>query len=151
MKARKFLASFAALFIAAFVLTGAACQKVEKANPIAAGCKEDLANNLAVCGYATYGTFVIFEELAASVAKEPSVSASVRQGIIKADEVAKPVVDNLYASLKIYEDVRTQVAAGESTTDKLDVAAANLNRWITEAAPLVANLVNVVNDAKRGK
>jgi len=150
MTPTKFFAPLAVLLIAAFALTGAACNRIQEANPVAAACK-DLSEHLAVCGYATYGTFVIFEELGATAAKEPGVAQGVRSAIIRADEVAKPVADNLYDALRMYEKVRAELAAGTSTTEMLEVATMNLNRWITEAAPLVANLVKAVNNAKGGK
>ena len=150
MSVRKFLAPLAVLFLASFALMGAACNRVQEANPVGAACK-DLSENLAVCGYATYGTFVIFEELGAKTAKEAGVSQTVREAIIDADEVAKPVADSLYNALQLYETARAELAAGRTSEEKFAIATANLNRWITEAAPLVADLVKAVNSARGSK
>lgn len=150
MKAKRLLAPFVVLFVGVFALNGAACQRIERANPVAAAC-EDLRKNLALCGYATYGTFVIFEELGVKTAADPGIPAGVREAIVRADEAAKPVADNLYDSLRLYEQIRSEIAAGTSSSDKLEIATSSLNRWITEAAPLVANLVKAVNDARGAK
>jgi hypothetical protein len=147
---KRLLAPFAVVLVGVFALSGAACQRVDRANPVGSACK-DLSENLAVCGYATYAMFVIFQELGARAAKERGVSPAVRDAIIRADAAAKPVADNLYHALQLYESVRAELQAGKSTQEKLDVATVNLNRWITEAAPLVAGLVQAVNGSKGAK
>jgi hypothetical protein len=152
MKAKRLWAPLVVLLLGAFVLMGAACQKLEKQNPLAVAC-DDMSKpeNVQLCGYANYGTFVIFEEQAAKIAQDPALSEAARQAIVKADEVAKPVADNLYSALLQYEAVRGEIAAGRSTEDRLTVAVTNLNRWVTEAAPLITNLVNAVNTARGAK
>jgi hypothetical protein len=120
------------------------------ANPIGPACRSP-ADNLQLCAYANYGTFVVMEELALKVAEDPALSNDIRQAIIKADERAKPVADSLYGAIRQYERIRIEVAQGKTPEEKLLTAAANLNRWVTEAAPLVQQLVEAVNSAgKKG-
>jgi hypothetical protein len=132
-------------------LMGASCSRVENnaANAISPACKEIKAN-LATCAFATYGTFVVLQELAVKVAKDPGVGETARQSIVRAEAAAKPVADSLYSSLQEYERIRIEVQAGKSTEEKLLVAAANLNRWVTQAAPLIRGLVNAVSNASKG-
>lgn len=146
---RVYLAGFIAV---ALFLQGAACQRISDnpANPLAPAC-EDVAKNLQVCAYANYATFVVIEELALKVAEDPALPSGARQRIIAADERAKPVADSLYASLREYERIRLEVAQGKTPAEKLVVVTASLNRWVTEAAPLVRALVESVNDAATAK
>lgn len=131
-------------------LMGASCGKVadDRANAISPACK-DVATTLEVCAYANYGTFVVVEEFANSVAQDPALPDRMRQRIIRADEVAKPVADSLYGALREYTKIRAEVQAGKSTEEKLLIATANLNKWVTQAAPLIRGLVDAVNDATK--
>lgn len=145
---RNILATVAAALFACAVTMGASCSQVQEANPISAACK-DISDNLAVCAYATYGTFVIFEEQAVKVTADPALPLRARAAIVTADQIAKPVVDSLYEALLLYQAANAEIAAGNGAEAKLLIATGNLNRWVTEAAPLVANLVNAVTE--RGK
>jgi hypothetical protein len=135
----------------ALSLMGASCSQVSdnSANAISPACKE-MKETLAVCAFANYGTFVVIQELAVAVARDTSLPDSARQRIIRAEAAAKPVADSLYASLREYERIRIEVQAGKSPEQKLLTAAANLNRWVTEAAPLIRALVSAVSDASKG-
>lgn len=146
----KSLKLIVALVAVSLVLMGASCSKVEndRANAISPACKE-IKTTLEVCAYANYGTFVVVEELAASIAKDPSLPKSARDRIIAADQVAKPVADSLYSALREYTKIRAEVSAGTTTEEKLIVATANLNRWVTQAAPLIRALVDAVNTATK--
>lgn len=140
------------IFVAAcsMSLMGASCTRVadNSANAISPAC-ENARQTLEVCAAATYGTFVVFEEFARSVAEDPALPNSTRQLIIKADERAKPVADSLLEALRQYQRIRAEVAVGKTPEEKLLVATSNLNRWITEAAPLIRNLIGVVNDGTK--
>lgn len=112
------------------------------ANPVA------VAETPAQKGYALYGSFVIFEEQAVKVASDPMLPDNIRQAIIRADEAAKPAADKLQEALAQFESIRLELAAGTSTEEQLAIAAANLNRWVTEAAPLINSLIAAVAGAK---
>src|SRR5919112_2260299 len=144
--------SLATMLAIGLCLQGAACQRVgdNPANPIGAACN-DVSANLQECAYATYATFVVIEELALKVAQDQVVPDAARQRIVRADERAKPVADSLYDALRQYERIRVEVSQGKSNAEKLLTVTANLNKWVTEAAPLVRALVDAVNDAAKGK
>jgi len=147
---RKVLLTLTVTLVACISTMGAACDKLKDVNPITPACK-NVAETLAVCGYATYGSFTIFEEQGLKIAADPALPQSARDAIIAADEVAKPVADSLYDALLQYESISAEVAAGVTTQDKLVIATANLNQWVTEAAPLIRNLVTAVTSARGSK
>jgi hypothetical protein len=148
---RKFLLMTVACSLAVSLLGGAACARktVADANPIAAGCEGVNVKNesAAVCGYAIYGTFVIAEETAAKVATDVGEGAT-RNAIIAADEKAKPIADKLSDALAQYETIRGEVAAGRSTEEKLGIALVNVNRYINDTRPLVADLLKAIARAR---
>lgn len=97
--------------------------------------------------YAIYGTFVIIEEQGAHLVQDPAVPQGVKSAIRSADAAASPLFDTgLDLALQI-ESIRQDVAAGKTTEDKLLIASANLDRWITEAVPKLAALAAAVRGA----
>lgn len=144
---KRYVGMCAALLATVIGLSGASCSRIQETNAISPACSSK--ESLEVCASAVYGTFVIFEEFGRSVAEDPKLPNGARQAIIRADEVAKPVADSLLGAFNEYRMIRAQLAVGKTTEEKLLVATSNLNRWITEAAPLIRNLVNAVNDATK--
>lgn len=141
-----------AIFVAACIvsLTGASCSRVNNAstNAISPACANP-KETIDVCAAAIYGTFSVFEELGLAVAKDPGTPNGARQAIIKADERVKPVADSLLEALRQYQKISAEVAVGKTPEDKLLIATSNLNRWITDAAPLVRSLIGAVNDGSK--
>lgn len=132
------LQSLGWMLLAMVMLSGAMCQGV---NPVAeAETNEQRA-------YAAYGTFVIFQEKAVDLVNLPSISDSVKLRIIQAEELAKPVADDLLDAINEVEDIREQLAAGETTADRVLIASNNLNNWINRLLPLVNNLIREVKGA----
>ena len=99
--------------------------------------------------FATYGSFVVFEEQAAKLAAAPDLPLGVRAALSKADAAAKPAADQLLAAALTVIEIKTELAAGTSTEERLAVAVANLERWYREAAPLVNNLIVAVEGATK--
>lgn len=99
--------------------------------------------------FATYGTFVVFEEQAAQLAKDPATPAAVKTALAQADNAAKPFADHLLDAVKVYENVSAQLAAGTTTAEKLSIATADLQSWLNEATPVVTSLVTAVKGAKK--
>jgi len=97
--------------------------------------------------YATYGTFVIFEEKAAELVDSGVLSDDVALAIIEADERAKGVADSLLDATWEFIRIRNQLAAGETTQEQLDIAVANLDAWINRAVPLINGLGTAVEGA----
>jgi hypothetical protein len=126
------------LVVAAFALS--ACESL---NPIAR------AQTVEQKAYAAYGQFLIVEEQAAAIVQEPSVPASAKQAVARADAAAKPVADKLLAAVLAVRQVREDIAAGKSTEEKLLIATANLQRWYDEVLPLVHDLASAVKGARQ--
>ena len=97
--------------------------------------------------YATYGTFVIFEEQAAKLVSSGTLPDNVSLAIIEADERAKGVADSLLDATMEFIKIKSQLAAGETTQEQLDIAVANLDSWINRAVPLINSLGTAVEGA----
>lgn len=116
------------------------------------------ATNLDQRAFASYGTFVVFEEQAAAVVQDPSIPGNVKQALKMADARAKPAADALLASVKQYEAISIALTqcpnqpdpaqCKTTTTDKLVIATANLNQWVTDATTQFNALVSAVKGAK---
>ncbi|WP_455363609.1 hypothetical protein [[Eubacterium] cellulosolvens] len=98
--------------------------------------------------YATYGTFVIFEEQAAKLVSSGTLPASAVQTIADADRRAKPVADSLLDAVREFNAIRAEFEAGGTGEERYIAAINNLNGWIEQAAPLINNLVAAVKGAE---
>lgn len=134
--------AFAAMWIilaASAVLAVAGCL----ANPI----RE--AQTLEQKAFATYGEFVIYEELAANLVQDPAMPANLKAALAKADAVAKPIADNGLTLIHTYDEIAAQVNAGTSGADKLAIATADLQSWINQATPAVKDLIQAVKQVRK--
>lgn len=128
---------YAWLFLWLFALAG--CQS---ANPMrAAETPEQRA-------YAAYGTFVIAQETAADLVERDTIPRGVRLRIIQAEERAKPVADSLLDAYTEFLIVKAEFEAGDTSEQRLVIASENLNDWVTQLAPLVAELLRNVKGAE---
>lgn len=98
--------------------------------------------------FAIYGVFVIYEEQGAALVEDPRTLEPVKKAIKTVDAKAKPVVDAMLDSALLVMDVRSKLAKGETTVDKLVIASQNLEHWLNQAKPLVDSMVNIVNGGK---
>ena len=99
--------------------------------------------------FALYGTFVVFEELAASVATDPTTPVEVKTVIKQSDATAKPAADALLASARQVIQIQAELAAGKTGTEKLEVANQRLLAWVTEAQPKILALQCAVNPKQK--
>lgn len=99
--------------------------------------------------YALYGQFVIAEEAGAKLAEHPSTPSSVKQAIATADAAAKPIADNLLAAARDVMVIRSQVRAGTNTEEKLTIAVANLDQWVSDLRPKLEDLIGAIQTPAR--
>ena len=98
--------------------------------------------------YAAYGTFVIAQETAADLVEDASIPDGVRLRIIQAEERAKPVADSLLDAYTEYLIIKAEFDAGDTSEQRLVIAAESLDDWVTQLAPLVAELLRNVKGAR---
>jgi hypothetical protein len=111
------------------------------------GCKStpvSEAKTVDAKAYALYGTFVAIEEQASVLVQSTATPIDVKIAIRKADSAVKPVADALLAASREYLRIKAEVAAGQTSADKLALATVNLERWVKEATPLINNLIAAV-------
>ena len=116
----------------------AGCQS---ANPIAA------AETPEQRAYAAYGTFVIAQETAADLVEDTSIPRGVKLRIIAAEERAKPVADSLLDAYMGFLIIKAEFEAGETSEQRFLSATRELDDWVTQLAPLVAELLRNVKGA----
>lgn len=127
------------VFLPMMVLVLAACA----ANP------HKTAQTIEQQGDATYGELVIAKEQGAKILQDASVSDTVKRPIAQLIVKAKPITDNLQASLVLYSRVKADVASGAGTEDKLAIVNRDLAGWIAQAQPLINDLVSAVAGARK--
>ncbi len=98
--------------------------------------------------YAAYGTFVIAQETAADLVEDDSIPRGVKLRIIQAEERAKPVADSLLDAYMEFLIVKAEFDAGETSEERLVIAAQGLDDWVTQLAPLVNELLRNIRGAK---
>lgn len=100
--------------------------------------------------FAGYGTFVIYEEGAAKLFQDPSTPDAVKTGLTQADAITKPAADNLLDAAIQITGIKVLLKEGDTTEDKLNIASANLQRWLEEAIPLINKFKGLVKSNTKG-
>lgn len=130
---------YQAIYMLAIMLVLQACAA---SNPLAK------AETLEQKAFASYGTFVIFEEQAAKLIASGELSNSTVRAIGRADAAAKPVADSLIEATLEFAAIREEFEAGGVGEDKFIAAMNNLNSWVDRSLPLINNLVSAVKGAQ---
>ena len=89
---------------------------------------------------ALLGPYDIIQADAEGVVNDASIPLSVRRAVQRAEDVATPVILELDKAFAKYQVISAQLAQGQSTQEKLDIATANLNDWIRQAEEAIADL-----------
>lgn len=98
---------------------------------------------------ALLGDFTVYQSASLKIATDETVPAEVRRKVAQTAVDAKPIADQLDLALREYRSIAGQLAAGTSTDAKLQIAAANLSRWILELSPLVKSMRSTVESVGR--
>lgn len=96
---------------------------------------------------ALLGDFNIYEAASVSIGTNASLPVQVRRDVLTAAIAAKPVADSLQGALMTYRQVTAALAAGTTTQDKVDIAAASLTTWVAQLSTLVQNLITAEKGA----
>lgn len=126
------------LILCMLAVSGAACAPV---NPVA------VAETPEQKAYAAYGMFVVFQETAADLVDDPALSDGVKLRIIEAEAQAHVVANGTLDAINEFLRVKAEFDAGESTEARVQIAANNLNDWITRLVPLVNELIRNIKGA----
>lgn len=98
--------------------------------------------------YALYGEFVVIEEQAAVAAQSADVPSAVRQSIVAADVVAKPIADELLKTAVLVKSIREDFAQGQSSEEKVVIATASLQKWYAALAEQLPKLADALRGAR---
>jgi hypothetical protein len=89
---------------------------------------------------ALLGEFTVYQRASLAIVEDPTVAPDIRRRVGELAVAAKPVADQLDASLRLYRAVLRELEAGDAHPDKVAIASANLDRWLLELAQLLANI-----------
>lgn len=113
-----------------------------------AGSPIKVAQTVEQKAYATYGTFVIFEEQAVKLtAPSSNLAPSTKAQIIAGVQKAQPAVDTMLKALNQAEAAKADFDAQKIDKTKFQIVVDSLGSWVQQATPLVASLVSVVRGA----
>ncbi len=89
--------------------------------------------------FASYGTFVSYQETAVGLMSSPNVPDNVKAIIQRIDGIAKPAADLMQAAAVKVIQVRLELEAtpDATTLDKLNIAIAALNEAYNDAGPKI--------------
>lgn len=97
--------------------------------------------------FAAYGTFVVYQEAAASLMPDPTVPDAVKRQIQRIDADAQPIVQSMADAVRELSRVRAEYEAGEAEAGAVRTAAANVERWVRELQPVLTRLIETVEGA----
>lgn len=103
------------------------------------------AETLPQQAYAIERAYNILLEAAAAVVEDPTTAPEIRTNIAAAEATSTPVIDALDEAVVAYIIAKAELAAGETTEDKLNIAAANLAAWVTDAERAMLALSNAID------
>lgn len=99
----------------------------------AAATAQTEQQRLELRGYAIERSFNIILEDALVIASAPTTQPNITQAIQRASASGTDVIDELSDSLALYAVERAKFDAGQTTVEKLTLAANNLEVWIDRA------------------
>jgi hypothetical protein len=98
---------------------------------------------------ALLGDFTLYQKASLQVGSDETVLPEVRKRVLDAAIAAKPAADELDKALRQYRLIKRQLEAGETTDQKVAIAAVNLQNWIQQVGPLVTQLRTLVEGVEK--
>ena len=94
--------------------------------------------------YAIERAYNIVLEGALDIVRSPAVEEWTKSCIRRVEAQTTPVINELSDAFADYEIVRAQLSQGESSDEKLTIAAANLEDWVRRAEAALSQLATAV-------
>jgi hypothetical protein len=102
------------------------------------------ADTVQLKAYALERTYNVVLTWGVTLLADPAVPESVKQLVRDAETTTTPTVEALAAAAADYDLLRVQLAAGQTTDERLLIAAANLENWLATAERNVAAFAGIV-------
>jgi len=134
---------FAVLLIVAMMVALSGCAQLAAVNAIGT------AKTVEQKAFASYGTFVVFEERAAALIADRQIPVAVRKRIQAADKVAKPAADTVLTLAQELVQLRNAAETSGSTSEKLTAVTNALTGALASLAPKMTALVEAVEAVTR--
>lgn len=90
--------------------------------------------------YALESTYNIVLAQAVKALQMDATSLSTKDKIRRAERRATPAIESLSSAFKDYRLALIQINQGQTPDEKIEILAANLERYITQAEAAIANL-----------
>ena len=114
-----------------------------------AGCQSNPVATAETSGqraFAVLGLYQILAEEAVEFVRDPDVNIQRRRAVQEAIAEARPIRRDLTLAFREYEAIRAEFAAGETTEDRVLIAARGLETWILRLEPVIDRLVANLGD-----
>lgn len=98
---------------------------------------------------AIYGEYVIAKEQGAALLNDATIPDTAKRPLAEAMVSSKATADSLHDALGEYSKVKSQLAAGTTSNDKLVIAEQNLSTWLAESQPLIQKLIDIVGGIRK--
>jgi hypothetical protein len=100
-------------------------------------------------GDALYGSYVIAKEQGAAILQNAGIDDQVKRPLAEAMVATKPLGDSGQDLLIQYSVIKDQVAQGQTPPERLAIVEREIAGWITNATPVIQNLINAVAGARK--
>lgn len=118
---------------------------VNPAAPAKLACASKSAYQLERCVKSIAETYDIYQQRAYELSIDPTTPEDVKELVRKADAVTTPVIVETLRAAKAYMQIRDEVAAGETTEEKLAIAEQNVRAFGKIAEERLAAFLRALN------
>jgi hypothetical protein len=109
-------------------------------------CATNPARNAEQQGDRAYGQYVIAKEQGAKLLENPAIPDSAKKPLAEAMVASKGPADKLQELLIQYSQVSAQVAAGETSAERLAIVERELGTWLATSKPVIDDLIKAVGE-----
>jgi hypothetical protein len=113
---------------------------------ILSACATNPARNAEQQGDRAYGQYVIAKEQGAKLLENPVIPDNAKKPLAEAMVASKGPADRLQELLIQYSQVRAQVAAGETSAERLAIVERELGTWLATSKPVIDDLIKAVGE-----
>lgn len=98
--------------------------------------------------YAALQEYNAAQVVGLTLVQDDGTPEALKRALIDAEDAATPVVKSVTAATREVERIRTEVKAGATDMEKLEIATASLDRWTLELRKALATLQSAIVHAR---
>lgn len=89
------------------------------------------------CAKGIAETWEVYQRRAEEIVTDPATPADLKQPIQQAESTTRPAIVEMLKSAAAYKRIKDELAVGVTDEEKLQIANANLERWVKVALPRI--------------